>query len=41
MTKLQLAEQFRKAVQKFVANLDDEEALEGRSIPDLPDWKNL
>ena len=28
MTKLQLAEQFRKAVQKFVANLDDEEALE-------------
>lgn len=37
MNKLQIAEQFRKAVQKFAASLGDEEAMEIASVYD--EWK--
>ena len=37
MNKLQLAEQFRKAVQMFAASLDDEKAMEIASVYD--DWQ--
>ena len=37
MTKLQIAEQFRKALQMFAASLDDEKALEVATIYD--EWQ--
>jgi hypothetical protein len=37
MNKLQMAEQFRRALQMFAASLDDEKAMEVASIYD--DWK--
>lgn len=37
MTKLQIAEQFRKALQMFAASLDDEKAMEVATIYDP--WK--
>jgi hypothetical protein len=37
MDKLQIAEQFRKAVQMFAASLDDEKAMEIASVYD--DWQ--
>lgn len=37
MTRLQIAEQFRKALQMFAASLDDEKALEVATVYD--EWK--